>query len=390
MRRAGVGLLAALLAPDAAVAQHATLTGYGLNVVVGNAAGPFTPRSVQDALRLRLMGMAAVGRLAVDLAYEHGLTLTSASGASALGALVGGGGRGDFLPLQGTLDSAEHGVWRHRLDRASLAVRTDRVAATAGRQTISWATTLFLTPADPFAPFDPADPFRDYRLGVDAARVRLSIGTMGELDAATRLAVYGGDTTITALARARATVGRTDVSGWGGVLHDQAAFAVGLTTIVLDAALRAEATLRPEEDHPVLRVAVGADRSFTVADRMLYAVVEYQYDGYGAGSADGLVSVALSAASQRGELQVLGKHEIAVQLSYQLHPLVQIGGLGIGNLGDRSVLLTPSMAWDAGRELSLRAGVFLGLGADVTGGGGPGSEYGAVPATGYVSGAVYF
>ena len=42
-----------------------------------------------------------------------------------------------------------------------------------GRQPVSWATTLFLTPADPFSPFDPADPFREYRGGVDAARLRV-------------------------------------------------------------------------------------------------------------------------------------------------------------------------------------------------------------------------
>jgi hypothetical protein len=391
MRRGEVGLLAVLLGPGTAVAQHVTLTGYGLNVVVGSAAGPFTPKSVQDALRLRLMAVAGVDRWSLDLAYEHGLTVTSASGATALGALVGaGGGRGDVLPLQGTLDSAEHAVWRHRLDRASLTFRTERIVASAGRQTISWATTLFLTPADPFAPFDPADPFRDYRLGVDAARVRVSIGTMGEVDAAARVAVHGGDTTVTALARARASLGSTDVTGWGGLLHDQAAFAVGLTTIVLDAAVRAEATLRPEEDDPVLRVAVGADRSFTVAGRMLYAVLEYQYDGYGASSADGLLQVARSPAFRRGELQVLGRHEVAAQLSYQLHPLIQVAGLGIGNVRDGSVLLTPSLAWDAGREVSLRVGVFVGLGADVGDMGLPGSEYGPVPVTGYVSGTVYF
>jgi hypothetical protein len=383
-------VFAVVLLPGPAAAQHATLTGYGLNVVVGNAAGPLIPRSVQDALRLRLMAAAGLDRWSVDLAYEHGVTVTSTSGAAGLGALVGAaGGRGDFLPLQGTLDSADHAVWRHRLDRGAVTFRTERIVATAGRQTISWATALFLTPADPFAPFDPADPFRDFRLGVDGARIRVAIGTMGEVDAAVRLAVHAGDTTVTALARARATVGRTDVSGWGGLLHDRAAFAVGLTTIALDAALRAEATLRPEEPDPVFRLAVGADRSFTIAGRMLYAVVEYQYDGFGAASTADLLRVALSPASGRGELQVLGRHELAAQLSYQLHPLVQVGGLGIGNLTDGSVLVTPSVAWDAGRELSVRAGMFVGIGPDV-GASGPGSEYGPVPVTGYLSAAVYF
>jgi hypothetical protein len=367
------------------------LTGYGLDVIVGSTEGPFTESQIQNAARLRLMATAGARPVTLDLAYEHGLTVTSGSGIAGLGMLVGAaGGRGDWLPLQGTLDSGTHAVWRHRLDRAAVEVRTDRIAASVGRQTISWATTLFLTPADPFAPFDPADPFRDYRLGVDAARLRLFVGAMGEVDGAVRIAAYGADTTVTALGRTRATVGRTDLAAWGGLLHDDAAFALAATTIVLDAAVRVEATLRPEEDDPVLRVAVGADRSFPVAECTLYVVVEYQYDGFGAQSANDLLTVAASPAFRRGELQVLGRNELMGQATYQLHPLVVVGALTLWNLGDGSVLLSPSVSWDAGRAFTVRGGLYAGFGAERTDGGLPGSEYGIMPFTGYVSGAVYF
>jgi hypothetical protein len=370
--------------------QRASLTGYGLDVVVGSAEGPFTASQIQNAARLRLMADAGTGPFGLDLAYEHALSVSSAAPGAGIGGLLGTGGRGDWLPLQGTLDSTEHALWRHRLDRAAVEVRTDRFAAAVGRQTISWATTLFLTPADPFAPFDPADPFRDYRLGVDAARLRLFVGAMGEVDGAVRMAEYGGDTTVTALGRARATVGRTDLAAWGGILHDDAAVAGALTTIVLDAAVRVEATLRPEEADPVLRLAVGADRSFPVAGRTLYAVVEYQYDGFGARSADDLLAVAASPAYRRGELQVLGRNELMAQATYQVHPLVVVGALTLWNLGDGSALLTPSVSWDAGRAFTVRGGLYAGFGAGETAGGLPGSEYGIVPITGYVSGAVYF
>jgi hypothetical protein len=386
-----IAILAIVLAPCRGEAQRVSFTGYGLDVVVGTAEGPRTERQIQNAARLRLMATAGVKSISLDLAYEHGLTVTSVSGATGLGVLPGAtGGRGDWLPLQGTLESGTHAVWRHRLDRAVMEIRTDRFAAAVGRQTISWATTLFLTPADPFAPFDPADPFRDYRLGVDAARLRLFVGSMGELDAAVRVAAYGGDTTVTALGRARATVGRTDLAAWGGLLHDETAFSLAATTIVLDGAVRVEATLRAEETDPVLRVAVGADRSFPVAGRTLYAVVEYQYDGFGARSAGELLTVLASSAYQRGELQVLGRHEVAAQVSYQVHPLVQIALLGLVNASDGSMLFTPSVAWDAAREITVRGGLFAGYGADEPADGAPFTEYGIVPFTGYVSGAVYF
>jgi hypothetical protein len=259
-----------------------------------------------------------------------------------------------------------------------------------GRQTVSWATTLFLTPADPFAPFDPADPFRDYRRGVDAARVRAFASAFTEFDATVRLMDDDSTETVTALARARSTIGRTDVAGWGGMLHDEPAFAAGVTSIVLDAAVRGEIEVRPEDDRTVVRAAAGADRSFTVAGRTLYAIVEYQHDGFGAPSADSLVAVLTSDAYRRGELQVLGRDELMTQATYQVHPLVQVGALMLWNLGDGSVLFTPSAAWEAAREITVRLGLYAGIGSEQLPSGGPGSEYGIVPFTAYVSGAMYF
>lgn len=388
----GACLLGALLfATSPALAQRVELRGYGLSVALGSTEGPYTDAAVQDVLRGRLMSAGAWGPLAVDLAYEQTLTVTSVANPLATGALLGVmPGRGDWLPLQGTLDSTEHAVWRHRLDRAALTARAGPIEATVGRQTVSWATTLFLTPADPFAPFDPADPFRDYRMGVDAARVRAFPSAFTEFDATVRLMDDDGAETVTALGRARTTIGRTDLAGWGGVLHDEPAFAAGVTSIVLDAAVRGEVAVRPEDDRTVVRVAAGADRSFTVAGRTLYAIVEYQHDGFGARSADSLPLVLMSDPYRRGELQVLGRDELMAQATYQVHPLVQVGALVLWNLGDGSVLLTPSAAWEAAREITVRAGLYAGIGSERTASGGPASEYGIVPFTAYVSGAMYF
>ncbi len=388
----GIGLAAVLLGlASVAAAQDLTFRGYALNVALGSASGPFTPSGVQDLQRLRLMGASRYGPLSFDVAYEHVLTLSSVTGGTALGGLVGvTPGRGDWLPLQGTIESSDHAVWRHRLDRAALQAATDVIQATVGRQTISWATTLFLTPADPFAPFDPADPFRDYRTGVDAARVRVFPSAFSELDGAVRIADYAGTRTTTALLRGKATVGSVDLSGWGGVLHDRGAGAMGLTTVLAGAALRGEVVLRFEPGQTVLRAALGADRSFAVAGRTLYAIVEYQHDGFGAPSADSLTVLTLSAAYRRGELQVLGRDEIMAQASYDLHPLVQVAALTIWNARDKSALVTPSLVWNAAREITVSGGAFLGVGADRTVAGLPASEYGAVPITGYVAGTLYF
>ena len=88
-----------------------------------------------------------------------------------LGAVPAGG---EWLDLQWSGVDRDHFRWLHRLDRLNVAWQpNDTVELSVGRQAVSWGTTLFLTPADPFIPFSPADPFRVYRGGIDAARARI-------------------------------------------------------------------------------------------------------------------------------------------------------------------------------------------------------------------------
>ncbi len=391
MRR-GAGILCALvLLPVALCAQELRLRGYGLNVFLAAADGPFTPSGVRDAQRVRLMLDLRAGRVALDLAYEHLLSVVSAPALLGLGVgAAAPAGSGDWLPFQGTLDDGEHHAWRHRVDRAALSIETGFLDVTVGRQPVSWGTTLFLTPADPFAPFDPADPFREYRAGADAMRLRTFPGPLSEIEGILRPAIYGTDTTLTALVRGRTAIGRVELAGWTGLVHDEPAASVAGTVALGGGVLRAEAVVRREADETVLRFAVGADRSFSVAHRTLYVVAEYQRDGFGASSGSAIPVLLTSAPYQRGELQVLGRDEVALQTTYQLHPLVGLDALALWNAGDGSVLLAPAVGLDAGAHLALRGGMFLGLGPERTTAGLPASEYGAVPVTGYVAGSVFF
>ncbi len=365
--------------------------GYALNVFLGAGDGPFSAAGVQDFQRLRLMLKPARGAVSLDLAYEQLLTVATTTGLRAFATSLGQpAGSGDWLPLQGTIAAGAHATWRHRVDRLAVTVARPLGELALGRQPMSWATTLFLTPADPFAPFDPADPFREYRAGVDAARVRVFPSAMSELEAVVRPATFDSVTTVTALARGKIAVGRIELAGWGGVLHDRAAGALGVTIRVAGAVLRSEAALRRAGDTTVVRLAVGADRTFEIAGRTLYVLAEYQRDGFGAAGAGGLPTVLGSAPYRRGELQVLGRHEIMAQATYQLHPLVRLETLSVWNAGDGSALLAPAVGYDALANLGFRLGAFVGIGARRTAAGFPGSEYGAVPVAGYLSGSFFF
>ena len=402
-RRALLGALLLIALPlGAGRAQVPELRAYYLNVWVGSDQGPFTDAALTGFQRFRLMTSPVYGRFAFDVAYEHALTVWS----DLLAGFLGPGGEqgrsaGDWLPLQGTIEETEHVEWRHRVDRLSVSYLGDAFDVTLGRQPISWATTIYLTPADPFQPFDPADPFREYRLGVDAFRAQLFPGPMTELEAVVRPAETLGGTTMTALARARTALGRWDLVAWAGVVHDEPSISAAATVTVAGAALRGEAVLRRSKDATgsegtVLRLTVGADRSFNVFGRNLYLLAEYQRDGFGAASSEELIQTALSPASLRGELQVLGRDEVVALATYEWHPLWTVNFLTILNLNDPSTLLTPAFSYSASEETTVQAGAYFGVGAntsDITVPGVgrlPGSEYGPVPATGYVSVTIFF
>ncbi len=220
--------------------------------------------------------------------------------------------------------------------------------------------------------------------------MRVFAGPFSEIEAVARVAEVGDDRTITALARGRTTQGRWELSGWAGMLHEDAAGAVGVTVTVVGAAIRGEAVLRRSDDETVFRGAVGVDRSFNLGSRTLYVVIEYQHDGFGATDAVDLLDVLRSPAASRGELQVFGRDELVAQGSLELHPLVSADGLVLWNLHDASALFAPGVTVSVTGSVNARAGIFIGAGRGPSPTGALQSEYGLVPTSGYVSLSVFF
>jgi hypothetical protein len=374
------------------VAQGSRLSGYYQNV--GSISGKLGTggTAYADLERLRLMATPARGALEAELALEHTLDWQSANAAAqAFGLLSSTRAGDDWLGIDWTIHDGRTLVWRQRVVRVNVGLSRGTWSLRVGRQAISWGTTLLLTPADPYAPFDPADPFREYRRGVDAARVQWYPDPQSVVDVVARPASTPYGNTLTALARGMTTRHGWELSAWGGSVHDAAGGGAGLTRSVGASALRAEVALRQGSGGvPVVRGAIGLDRRVTLAGRDLYAVIEYQHDGFGAASAAALPAVARSRPAERAELQVLGRDEAATQLTYQIHPLVGLELLALWNLRDGSGLVAPAATVSLSDEVCARAGLFLAAGPAGPGLLAPASEYGPLPAGAYIAVSAYF
>ena len=383
----GIGIL--LVGPSPAGAQSSWLTGYLQTVPL--FAGPtiFSNASASAFNRLRLSTEPVFGPLAVEIAYDHALTVRQDDGVfslglGGLGAIPGGG---EWFDMQGTAVEQDHFHWQHRLDRLNVAWQpNETVELSVGRQAVSWGTTLFLTPADPFIPFSPADPFRVYRGGIDAARARIYPSPLSEIDVVVRPSRTLVGEEMTALARGLTTWRNWEISGWGGTLYGDAAGAVAAAGGLGAWAIRFETVVRDFQGTVTGRGTIGLDRQMVVNGRNLGLVVEYQRDGRGAAAPDDFTRIFQSPEFLRAEYQVYGRDEAAVQASYQIHPLLTVAGLWLWNLNDGSAIVAPSFSYSAGDETSIAGGVFFGTGADTVASGQllP-SEYGLLSAIGYVS-----
>ena len=383
-------LVALAVSPHPAAAQTSWLTGYIQTVPLFSSSTVLTDASLSNFNRLRLTVEPTLGPFDLEVAYEHAATFRQ-SGDSVglgLGGLSGIPGGGEWFGLQGTVagGATDRVHWQHRLDRFNVSWSpTETMELSVGRQAVSWGTTLFLTPADPFVPFSPTDPFRVFRGGVDAARLRIYPGPLSEIDVVFRPTRTDVGEEVTLLARGLTTVLNWEISAWGGTLYGDTAGAAGLAGSIGAWAVRAEGVVRDYDGTVVGRGTIGVDRNWVVGGSDLAVVGEYQRDGRAAASPDRFLPVLESDEFLRGEYQVFGRDEMALTLSYQVHPLLSLSGLGLWNLNDRSVIIAPGFSYSASDNTSFAGGVYIGRGATDAPEGELASEYGLVGVTGYLS-----
>ena len=385
------GVFLVLLGGDGLHAQARLLTGYLQMVPLWSGATQLSDGNVTNFNRFRLTSEPVFGGVSMNIAYEHAATFRQRQVLAGLGVGAVPSG-GEWLDLQWTITDDEHVVWQHRFDRLQFRWRpTGAVELSAGRQAVSWGTTLFLTPADPFIPFNPADLFREFRAGVDAARARIYPSPLSEIDIVVRPTTTDVGDELTALARGLTTWKTWELSGWGGSLYGDATGAFAAAGALGAWAVRGEALVRAIDDELVVRGTVGLDRQLQVRDRDLFFIFEYQRDDMGAAAPEEYLEIVRSVPFSRGEFQVIGRDETVVQASYQLHPLWGLAGLWLWNLNDRSSLIAPSFAYSASDEASIAGGVFFGMGDDKVSLARPlPSEYGVAGTTAYVSVSWFF
>lgn len=403
---AGAGLVG--LGPAAAVAQPSfALAGdvRSLFSALRDYPNPHLAWEREDGVSsetiLRLIGE---GRLRDGWTYEiHGAQRVQFE--TLEGERAGRLGWGEPVPAAGRYRAtredwtwAEHedGSAELALDRLSLKVALSKADIILGRQAVNFNQAYFWNPLDVFAPFGPLQFDRDYKTGVDAARVDVPLGRLGGLNL---IGALGRETEpddvswegSALLARAFANWRDWDWALQGGKICGGYMVGGGAAGELGLLAVRGEAAyFEPEErdgfsaigltDHA--EVVLGAGRRF--ADSL---DVETEYFFNGAGESEHLNAALPRLAA--GTSRQMGRHFLGTAVRYEIHPRWKGSLMWILSLTDGSSAIQSGLAFSASEACDLLLGALVGLGEDLDGTTVE-SEFGAYPDILYVELKLYF
>lgn len=388
--RAGAALLA--LALSAALPARAlveaergdvTLEAVGsIRLTAGWLRYPDVPAvypGEDDGLFASVVRLLLDGMLGAHLGYEVNLY----GDFSRVPTLVGGGvfataASFDSPYRTGCLswDYAESGGVKGELgvDRLALDLEFDRVHLTVGRFPVNHSVTRLLTPNDFFAPFSAAAINKEYKPGVDALRLAVTLGMLSSVEVAGVMGYGQGGVPewgrSALLARASAVLWKTEWAAlggrvarrWilGGSIQGEAGpfglFAEGHAGFpdadgdgTLDDADR-DGSVR---DGIFGRLAAGFELTFAWHNTALGA--EYLFISDGARRPDRYI--ARAAGFYPDDVAYFGRHYVAVSAGGEIIPILRVQTMLLANVKDFSGMGLVSLAWSAADEIEILAGV---------------------------------
>jgi len=265
------------------------------------------------------------------------------------------------------------------IDRLFLRFDVLGIDIIAGRQRISWGVGRVWSPTDLYNPLNPAILGKVEKDGADAVLARVTLGDFSDVS----IVVNGGrdPRQFHAGFRIRTLVDNVALSAMGGVFDERVVAGGDVTLDVLDAGVRIEGLYGFERtasnaSDPFVSIVAGVDNQFT---SRLYGMFEYFYNGRGETERLRYSLVQLL----NGEVTNLGRHILAIQASYLIHPLATASLTMFRNLNDESVLISPQLLYLASDDVSLSVG-----GQYFTGG--RFSEFWWYPSTVFARGDVFF
>lgn len=260
--------------------------------------------------------------------------------------------------LEGTIYEETYSEDTLSVQRLNLRKSFGKGELIVGRQVVGLGRMLLFSPLDVFDPFSPEAIDTDERSGIDAVRFNHYWGLGGEVGG---VVVFGDsqDNNAYLLNFSRNAKG-VDLWGTGGSLHGRAMAGFGVAGHISGIGLKAEVTVLKGKN--VSEQGGDLRSSFTLGGIELWYrfesgvnfLVEYLYNGAGAGTPEQYLLAKDSAANQEGLASFLGRQYLLFAPSYSFTPLIDLEVLGFWNLEDGSILIRPLLSISIADNLDLQ------------------------------------
>lgn len=255
----------------------------------------------------------------------------------------------------------------HNLDRAFLQYSANFADISIGRDAIAWGSARIVNPTDVVAPFTYDQLDTEDRIGVDAIRVRIPIGAMGECDTGyifgkgfdfeksafflrSQLNTLETDVSILLMRFQKHLLAGLDIArGIGG-----AGFWLETAFVFVEPSGQDADTAGN-----YLRASTGLDYSF---GEKTYGFIEYHFNGAGTKTPENYLANLDQPAYTQGGVYLMGTHYIAPGLTHQATPLISFGGQMLFNLFDSSVWIGPQLEYNIAEDIYLSAGGLINVG----------------------------
>lgn len=349
---------------------------------------------------LRLKGSLVGSKWRVDV--HHALSMVSSSGGALLGTSTGVALTApELVDLTWEPELGDGLLVRGRVDRLLFSWTPDHFVLTVGRQPISFGTGVVFAPLDIVNPFFPATIDNEYKPGVDAVRADVYAGTTSRVSTVLAWAgplpptnpdaepVSVGDVVLAV--NGQTTVGVTDLQGFLGLVRGDQVAGVAVETSVGPIGLHGDVSVTnpaagADEDQPFVRAVIGGLGRPTATTTI---IAEAYLQTLGEDRAVDYLDQLLNPRFTRGEVWLLGRYYGALTVSQEISSLVTGSASVIGNLGDPSALIVPSLSWSLADDATAGVGGYLSLGKRRDGLT-PQSEFGLYPSALFVRLSAYF
>jgi hypothetical protein len=307
-----------------------------------------------SANRLRLEGTQQTPGLRLDAAVEALWLLSDPAGVPPLP----GANPNRRIDLEHDFARGQPSAGQVLIDRLQVQFQTPGLEWNLGRQPVGFGRIVLFSPLDVVAPFAPDALDTDVRPGVDALRAVHYFGSGGQFGGNLVVDREGRDNSC--LATFSDNRSGIDLLAIAGQLRGRPMAGFGLAGSLGGLGLKGEVAVyrgtrvgQPGGDR-YEQFAIGAVEGWLRFENDLVLLGQYLYNGPGASDPAEYLQAALSAPFLEGMTYLTGRHYLLLAPSYELHPLVNLQGLLICNLGDDSFLFRPLLDISLADNLDLQ------------------------------------